>query len=82
MSIAAVSGLSVSDLPPLDQASAVAPATAVTPVSTATRSSAATQGPGAPAKPAEVGQPAQPFLLIPTVPLTPQVLAELVGRQL
>ncbi|WP_428542567.1 hypothetical protein [Rhodopila sp.] len=42
-------------------------------------------GPHTPADPAAADPPAkpeQPFLLVPTIPLSPTVLAELVGRQL
>jgi hypothetical protein len=75
MSVDAVSGLSGSTLAPLNRAPAV------TQVSAAGQTPVATQASGETTPPAPV-KPAQPLLLVPTQPLSPTVLAELVGRHL
>jgi hypothetical protein len=81
MSVDAVSGLSGSTFAPLNRAPAVTQVSAATQTPVATRSGVPAQASGettaaAPAK------PAQPLLLVPTQPLSPTVLAELVGRHL
>jgi hypothetical protein len=81
MSFDAVSGLGGSSLAPLDRASAV------TQVAAATQTPAATPAPAAapgepPTPPPSPAKPGQPVLLVPTEPLSPTVLAELVGRRL
>jgi hypothetical protein len=76
MSIAASSALSGSNFVPLYRAAAVTPAPATAPTA------GATQGSGAPAPATSTPKQTQPLLLVPTVPLTAAVLAELVGRQL
>jgi hypothetical protein len=74
MSFDAISGLSGSNVT-LPDRTQMAPQ-----VAAATMPQAATQGeePTAPS----LTKPGQPILLVPTQPLSPTVLAELVGRQL
>jgi hypothetical protein len=76
MSFDAVSGLSGSSFAPLNRAPAV------TPVSAPTQSSPATSGSALSASATDPTKSAQPLLLVPTQPLSPTVLAELVGRHL
>jgi len=75
MSVDAVSGLSGSDYALLNRSSTVAPARAVT------LAPAVTPTAGDPTKVPSPTKPQQPFLLVPTVPLSPTVLAELIGLQ-
>ena len=75
MSIDAISATGGRGYRPLDRASAV------TPVS-ATPASAATQTDPGSATAAPSTHPEPPLLLVPTIPLSPTVLAELVGRQI
>jgi hypothetical protein len=75
MSVDAVSGLSGSAFAPLNRAPAV------TQVSAATKTPVATQASGETTSPAPA-KPAQPLLLVPAQPLSPSVLAELIGRHL
>jgi hypothetical protein len=74
MSFDAVSGLGGSNVTPHDRTHGVPQ------VAAATMTQAATQReqPTAPS----LAKPIQPILLVPTEPLSPTVLAELVGRQL
>jgi hypothetical protein len=87
MSIAAISGLSGISLAPPDRPSTVNQAAGTTLTATATQSAGVTQIPGVtqatgdPATKAPLPKPAQPFILVPTEPLTAAVLAELIGRQ-
>jgi hypothetical protein len=74
MSFDAISGLSGSNVTPHDRAQAVPQFAA------ATMTQAATQGEQPTAL--SLAKPGQPILLVPTQPLSPTVLAELVGRQL
>jgi hypothetical protein len=76
MSLITVSGLSRSDANSVGPSATVAQAGGVTP------SSAATPTAGTPAQAPSPTKPQQPFLLVPTEPLSPTVLAELIGRQL
>ncbi|WP_428491375.1 hypothetical protein [Rhodopila sp.] len=69
MSIDTVSATGGTAYPPLDRAASVTPVSATSSAGTETSTN----------PPAE---PKQPFLLVPTIPLSPTVLAELVGRQL
>jgi hypothetical protein len=86
MSIGAVSGLGGSSFAPPDRASAVTPLAAVTassgaPPASQTIQTGTIQAAGAPATSGPATKTPQPFLLVPTEPLTPTVLAELIGRQ-
>ena len=74
MSIDTVSAMGGTAYPPLDRISSVTPVSATSSAGTQTSTNLPTADP--PAK------PQQPFLLVPTIPLSPTVLAELVGRQL
>jgi hypothetical protein len=87
MSLDAVSGISGSSLASLDRSSTVtqaappAPGSGPTQALGATRASGAVQASGASGTPTQAPMQAQPLLLIPTEPLTPRVLAELIGLQ-
>jgi hypothetical protein len=76
MFIDGVSGVSGSGSASLSQASAV------TQVSASAQTAATTQASGQPTTAASAPKPVQPFLLVPTEPLSPTVLAELIGHQL
>jgi hypothetical protein len=82
MSFDAVSGISGSSFAPLDRASAVNQAAAAAQLAVGAQATGATSASGAPAPAISLPKPAQPLLLVPTMPLTPAVLAELIGRQL
>lgn len=81
MSIGAVSGPGGIGAAPLNWEPAATKASTTT-TNTATQGSATAPASGEPATDPSAKKPAQPFLLIPTEPLTPKVLAELVGLQL
>jgi hypothetical protein len=98
MSVDTVSGLSGSSSAPLGWPPAVTSSAAATQTLAASQTLAGSQpgattqvaGVGAAAgvttpsgiPKAPLPQPPQPFVLAPTEPLTPKVLAELIGRQL
>jgi hypothetical protein len=77
MSLDAVSGLSGSSFAPLNRAPAV------TQVAAPTQGSPVTSGASqATASAIDPTKPSEPLLLVPTQPLSPTVLAELIGRHL
>jgi hypothetical protein len=77
MSINAVSGLSGSDFASLRPSPTVPQVGGVTPRAAATTTAQKPTEAAPPPPP----KPDQPFILVPTVPLSPTVLAELIGRQ-
>ncbi|MDB5402339.1 MAG: hypothetical protein JWQ55_4357 [Rhodopila sp.] len=78
MSLDALSGLSGSSV---DWASTATQGSSAAQGSSATRGSTATQSPPEPQSLEPIKLP-QPVMKIPTTPLSPAVLAELIGRQL
>ncbi len=76
MSINAISGLSGDHINSLGSAVTMPQAPA------AIQSSAANATAAYPTQASSPAKPPQPFLLVPTEPLSPTVLAELIGRQL
>jgi hypothetical protein len=85
MSFDVVSGIGGSNFAPLDRTNAISQPNAVTASSelptSQTSQAGAAQATGTSVSAINPPKAAQPFLLVPTEPLTPAVLAELVGRQ-
>ena len=76
MSLNAISGPSGDNINSLGSALSVAHTPAVT------QSPAANSTAAFPTQASSAPKPQQPFLLVPTEPLSPTVLAELIGRQI
>lgn len=86
MSFGAVSGIGASSFASLDRAYAVNQPNVVEASSGATQASqtiqaGAAQAAGTSSSAINPPKAAEPFLMVPTEPLTPTVLAELIGRQ-
>jgi hypothetical protein len=77
-----VSGLSGGSFASLDWTSAATQAAAENQMAATTQVAGQTQSTGGPGTAALTLQPTHPLLMVPTTPLTPTVLAELIGRQL
>jgi hypothetical protein len=77
---AATQSLAAQQVPGTSQAVGAAQILGATQTAGVTQTQGVTQG-SAPAA-VVLPKPAQPFLKVPTEPLTPKVLAELIGRQL
>jgi hypothetical protein len=76
MSLNALSG------PGWDNINSLGPTLTVPQAPAATHNPAANSTPAEPTQTPSPDKPPQPFLLVPTVPLSPTVLAELIGRQI
>jgi hypothetical protein len=76
MSLNAISG------PSADNINSLGPALTVPHTPAVTQSPAANSTAAFPTQASSSAKPQQPFILVPTEPLSPTVLAELIGRQI